>query len=119
AKHANDATVKRGFDTIIANKNVDKALVEVQLNALSLLPEAKGTTAGKEIYADLVIGAGSKSVKWTDKKAKDNVQFLIADAAERIVRGETVDTALANANARLAKEKGVTVDLAKIKDLCK
>jgi hypothetical protein len=119
AKHANDPVIKKGFDAAIANKNAAPSLVTAQLNALSLLPTAKGTAAGKEIFTDLVIGAGTKAAKWPDAKAKGNVESLIEMTAEYIVKGKTIDDALNLAKADLAREKGVDIDLAKIKELCK
>jgi hypothetical protein len=117
AKHG--SAIKGQFDTIIANKNADANMVTLQLNALSLLPEAKGTPQAKEIAADLIVGAGSKSIRWADKKSKENVEFMIRETMEGLAKGQTLDTALANAKDQLHRQKGVDIDLAKIKELCK
>lgn len=111
--------VKRGYDAAIANKNAAPELATAQLNALSLLPSAQGTAAGKEIFTDLVVGAGAKAAKWPDAKAKGNVQFMIERTAEYMNQKKSVDEALRLAKEDLHKEKGVDIELAKIKELCK
>lgn len=117
--HASDPIVKKGIEAAFPNKAAAETLVAAQLNTLSLIPTAKGTAAAKEIMVDLVVGAGTKAAKWPDAKAKGNVEFMIKQTGEYIAQGKTMDQALDLAKADLHKDKGVDIDLAKIKDLCK
>ncbi|MES2965106.1 MAG: hypothetical protein V4760_14570 [Bdellovibrionota bacterium] len=119
AKHANDPIIKKGIDSAIQNKAAAPVLVTAQLTGLSLLATAKGTPAAKEILTDLLIGAGTKAAKWPDAKAKGNVEFMIARTNEYLVQNKTMDQALELAKGDLLKEKGVDIELSKIKDLCK
>lgn len=110
----------------LANGNRDLSAAAIEGMALVKNPSDKTSDAiaalipdaqVEQAYQTLVTKAALKANSW-NAETQANFLFLLTEANSRIARGSSVKEAMEQANAELARAKGVRLDVKEINKYC-